>query len=102
MLTSGSRTLPCRSLDAVLPFIAVDESGAKQSYAPEDISAIVLTHLKEAAELHFNNQIVRDVVITVPAYFTDAQRKVCTLTRDHIAFILLRLPNATTAAKFAY
>ena len=62
--------------------IAVDEAGTKRSYAPEDISAIVLAHLKQAAELHFN-QLVRDAVITVPAYFSDAQRQASTSHGPH-------------------
>lgn len=51
----------------------------EKCYAPEEISALVLAHLKKAAELQFN-QPVRDVVITVPAYFTDAQRQASTAT----------------------
>ncbi len=42
---------------------------------------MVLTRLKKAAELHFNMP-VRDVVITVPAYFSDAQRQVGVLIKD--------------------
>ena len=45
-------------------------------YRPEELSAMVLGKLKAAAELHFGNREVRNVVITVPAYFSNAQRQV--------------------------
>ncbi len=54
---------------------AVKEKGAVKRFPPEEISAMILQRLRAAAEVHFNAE-VRNVVITVPAYFTDAQRQV--------------------------
>jgi molecular chaperone DnaK len=70
-------------------------------YTPEEISAIVLKRLKEDAEVMLGEE-VRDAVITVPAYFNDAQR---TATRDagRIAGLnVLHIINEPTAAALAY
>ena len=53
------------------------EMGDK-SYTPQEISALILRRLKEAAETHLGESIAK-AVITVPAYFSDAQRQA---TRD--------------------
>ena len=63
-------------LGALLP--AVLEGEHEVLYSPEEISGMVLSELREAAQLHFGpEQVVADVVITVPAYFNDDQRKAC-------------------------
>ena len=46
-------------------------------YSPEEISMMLLRKLTEAAKKHFGGKEVKDVVITVPAYFSNAQRQVC-------------------------
>ena len=61
---------------------AVKEKNVIKRFPPEEISAMVLGRLKAAAEVHFNAE-VRNVVITVPAYFTDAQRQVGALSCAH-------------------
>ena len=77
----GTQLLPSSPAQLALPhadlFVrtAVKEKGVVKRYPAEEISAMVLGRLKAAAELHFNAE-VRNVVITVPAYFTDAQRQV--------------------------
>lgn len=71
------------------------------TYKPEEISAIILKRLKEDAAT-FLGEEVRDAVITVPAYFNDAQRK-ATQDAGRIAGLnVLRIINEPTAAAIAY
>jgi molecular chaperone DnaK len=72
-----------------------------KSFTPPEISAFILRELKTWAELHFDEPVDR-AVITVPAYFNDAQRQA---TRDagRLAGLeVLRLVNEPTAAALAY
>ena len=70
-------------------------------YTPEAISAIILKRLKEDAEAVLGEE-VRDAVITVPAYFSDAQRK-ATQDAGRIAGLnVLHIINEPTAAALAY
>jgi molecular chaperone DnaK len=72
-----------------------------RDYAPPEISAIVLRSLKQAAEA-FLHEEVTDAVITVPAYFDDAQRQ-ATKDAGRIAGLnVLRIINEPTAAALAY
>jgi molecular chaperone DnaK len=77
----------------------VDISGTKQS--PPEISAMILTKLKEAAEAYLGEK-VSQAVITVPAYFNDAQRQ-STKDAGKIAGLeVMRIINEPTAAALAY
>lgn len=70
-------------------------------FTPEEISAIILKRLKEDAEIKLGEKI-HDAVITVPAYFDDAQRK-ATQDAGRIAGLnVLRIINEPTAAALAY
>jgi molecular chaperone DnaK len=72
-----------------------------RDYAPPEISAIVLRSLKQAAEA-FLHEEVNDAVITVPAYFDDAQRQ-ATKDAGRIAGLnVVRIINEPTAAALAY
>src|SRR5450756_1412485 len=77
----------------------VDISSKK--YSPPEISAMILTQLKEAAESYLGEKITQ-AVITVPAYFNDAQRQ-STKDAGKIAGLeVMRIINEPTAAALAY
>merc|ERR1711907_790247 len=83
------------------PMISVKVSGADKVMAPEEVSSIVLTKMKEIAENYLGNE-VKHAVITVPAYFNDAQR---TSTKDAgtiSGMNVMRIINEPTAAAIAY
>src|SRR5687767_965441 len=72
-----------------------------KKYSPPEISAIILQKLKQAAEDHLGADVT-DAVITVPAYFNDAQRQ-ATKDAGRIAGLnVLRIVNEPTAAALAY
>jgi molecular chaperone DnaK len=72
-----------------------------KNYLPEEISAEVLKKLKRAAENYFGEKISR-AVITVPAYFNDAQRNATKRAGELAGFTVERIVNEPTAAALAY
>ena len=70
-------------------------------YSPPEISAVILQKLKAAAEDHLG-QKVTDAVITVPAYFNDAQRQATKDAGTIAGLNVLRIVNEPTAAALAY
>lgn len=83
------------------PQIKVEYKGEEKQFYPEEISAMVLSKLKETVE-SFVGQEVTDAVITVPAYFGDSQRQ-ATKDAGRIAGLnVLRIINEPTAAAIAY
>jgi len=72
-----------------------------QSYSPSQISAFILQKMKETAEAHLG-QKVDQAVITVPAYFNDAQRQATKDAGKIAGLEVLRIINEPTAAALAY
>ncbi|MGA2039651.1 MAG: molecular chaperone DnaK [Bryobacteraceae bacterium] len=77
----------------------VDINGKK--YSPPEISAMILTKLKEAAESYLGEKITQ-AVITVPAYFNDAQRQATKDAGKIAGLEVMRIINEPTAAALAY
>ena len=77
----------------------IDISGKK--YSPPEISAMILTKLKEAAESYLGEKITQ-AVITVPAYFNDAQRQATKDAGKIAGLEVMRIINEPTAAALAY
>ena len=90
-----------------LPYEIVDRNGAcavdvdGKVYTPQEISAKILMKLKEDAEA-FLGQEITEAVITVPAYFNDAQRKATKEAGTIAGLNVLRIINEPTSAALAY
>merc|ERR1712018_1027257 len=83
------------------PKIEVEYKCDRKSFTPEEISAMILTKMKETAEAYLGES-VKDAVVTVPAYFNDAQRQATKDAGIIAGLNVLRIVNEPTAAAIAY
>ena len=81
--------------------IQVEYKGETKSFTPEEISAMILGLMKEIAESFLGTQVT-DAVVTVPAYFNDAQRQATKDAGIIAGLNVLRIINEPTAASIAY
>jgi heat shock protein 1/8 len=83
------------------PMIRVEFHGETKEFAPEEISSMVLTKMKEVAEGYLGKKVT-DAVVTVPAYFNDSQRQATKDAASIAGLNCLRIINEPTAAAIAY
>ena len=102
-ITEITDTLPYDVVDGKNgdAYIKVEEEGKSETYAPEQISAMVLQKLKADAEAYLGEDVTQ-AVITVPAYFNDAQRQATKDAGKIAGLEVLRIINEPTAASLAY
>ncbi|KAH9324465.1 hypothetical protein KI387_004643, partial [Taxus chinensis] len=84
------------------PYIQVKiQDGEQKVFSPEEVSAMILTKMKETAEAFLGKKI-KDAVVTVPAYFNDAQRQATKDAGVIAGLNVARIINEPTAAAIAY
>lgn len=83
------------------PKIVVETKDGQKQFYPEEVSAMVLQKMKAIAEAYLG-QAVRDAVVTVPAYFNDAQRQATKDAGTIAGLNVIRIINEPTAAALAY
>jgi heat shock protein 5 len=83
------------------PHISVKVKGDDKLFAPEEVSAMVLTKMKETAEAYLGHKVTH-AVVTVPAYFNDAQRQATKDAGSIAGLNVMRIINEPTAAAIAY
>ena len=96
------KTWPFKVIDvAGSPMIEVEYLGETKTFSPQEISSMVLIKMKEIAEAKIGKKVEK-AVITVPAYFNDAQRQATKDAGSISGLNVLRIINEPTAAAIAY
>jgi molecular chaperone DnaK len=93
------KLVPYKSVSGDNGDARVEIQGKK--YSPPEVSAMILTKLKEAAEAYLGEKVTK-AVITVPAYFNDAQRQATKDAGQIAGLEVMRIINEPTAAALAY
>merc|ERR1712032_147108 len=83
------------------PMIVVQSGGEEKKFHPEEVSAMILTKMKETWEAYLGGKI-NDAVVTVPAYFNDSQRQATKDAATISGMNVLRIINEPAAAAIAY
>ncbi|MCH7471562.1 molecular chaperone DnaK [bacterium] len=94
---------PERTITSIKRLMGTDRRitiGDKE-FSPQEISAVILKKLKLDAETYLND-VVDEAIITVPAYFTDAQRQATKDAGEVAGFLVERIINEPTAAALSY
>ena len=99
MVTKDKKMVPYNIVEGSNKDAWVEAKGEK--YSPSQISAFILQKMKETAESHLGDEVTQ-AVITVPAYFNDAQRQATKDAGKIAGLEVLRIINEPTAAALAY
>ena len=101
-LTGEAKKLPYSVIDNGQDVrIEVDENGTKKRYSPQEISAFILQKMKKTAEDYLGTEVT-EAVVTVPAYFNDAQRQATKDAGKIAGLDVKRIINEPTAAALAF
>ncbi|BGP41882.1 Hsp70 chaperone [Rhodotorula kratochvilovae] len=99
---SDMKHWPFKVVDkATKPIISVEYKGETKEFTPEEVSSMILLKMKETAEAYLGG-VVKDAVVTVPAYFNDSQRQATKDAGLISGLNVLRIINEPTAAAIAY
>ncbi len=93
------KNIPYKTIKLSNGDVGIEVQG--KEYTPQEISAAILSHLKQVAEDYLGNKIT-EAVITVPAYFNDAQRQATKDAGKIAGLEVKRIINEPTAAALAY
>ncbi|MDC3092384.1 molecular chaperone DnaK [Paracoccaceae bacterium] len=99
MVTKDKKMVPYNIVEGSNKDAWVEAKGEK--YSPSQVSAFILQKMKETAESHLGDEVTQ-AVITVPAYFNDAQRQATKDAGKIAGLEVLRIINEPTAAALAY
>ncbi len=98
-VSSERGMVPYKVISGTNGAVSVEVQG--KTYTPEEVSAMILQKLKQDAETYLGEK-VDSAVITVPAYFNDAQRNATKVAGEIAGLKVLRIINEPTAASLAY